>query len=324
MSKYNDIFEAVEKGTVEDVKYFIEEKDVDVNVIGGVNGHTPLHLAATNYKVEIMEYLISEGADVNAMSDNVLPSRSVFILPKSTPLIYPLVTISTRYLIEEDIIPVLQCLISRGADIDVRDGNGLTALHNAVFRNYLKVVQYLVQAGADINAKTEDGNTVLHIAALTDRTDPAMMRFLIAAGCPVNAERPDRHTALDIAETDEKKRILREAGGKSGIDVRRSGSGCLVLFAALGTLLTSGIFGLIFAFAALTGIYKIPLVKYKAPISGTQLPHIKTCPLLKFSMFPGILPIKSKAIPFTMSIGILSIKSKTTPFTTSIGILPIK
>ena len=80
-SPYEDIFEAAAKGWDKDVKYFVETKGVRTNVtkwdparLFWGNAYTsaeeerltPLHLAAKYNHVEVVKYLISQGADVNA------------------------------------------------------------------------------------------------------------------------------------------------------------------------------------------------------------------------------------------------------------------
>jgi ankyrin repeat protein len=65
MSKYGDIFEAARSGTADDVRYFIEEKGVDVNANRESEG-TPLHIAAYYGNVEAAQYLISKKANVRA------------------------------------------------------------------------------------------------------------------------------------------------------------------------------------------------------------------------------------------------------------------
>jgi ankyrin repeat protein len=47
----------------------------------------------------------------------------------------------------------IQALLSRGADIDVRDEAGRTALLIATHGNRIEVARVLIEAGADVNAK---------------------------------------------------------------------------------------------------------------------------------------------------------------------------
>ena len=68
--------------------------------------------------------------------------------------------------------PRLMYLLSRGADIDARDGrSGLTALHNASFRGDLGNVQLLLASGADVNPFSDLGGTPICIAALRGHAD---------------------------------------------------------------------------------------------------------------------------------------------------------
>ena len=67
---YKDIFEAAKTGTVDDIRYFVEQKRVDVNTKDG-KGLTLLHyVAGHNPNVEVAKYLVEQGADVRAKDNN--------------------------------------------------------------------------------------------------------------------------------------------------------------------------------------------------------------------------------------------------------------
>lgn len=55
-------------------------------------------------------------------------------------------------------------LLSEGADINARAGNGMTPLILASWRGHTKVVELLLRKGADVNAKTNIGSTALKLA----------------------------------------------------------------------------------------------------------------------------------------------------------------
>jgi len=96
---------------------------------------TLLHLVAKDDSdVEVLEYLISQGADVNARDDY-----------GSTPL-----HMAAQY---NPNVEVLKYLISQGADVNVGDVDGWTPLHVAAKSNSKEVVEYLVSQGADVNAE---------------------------------------------------------------------------------------------------------------------------------------------------------------------------
>ena len=68
-SSYENIVEAARRGTVEDVKFFVEKQGVNVNAKNQYGG-TPLHTAAlANPNLEVLMYLISQGANAN-IKDN--------------------------------------------------------------------------------------------------------------------------------------------------------------------------------------------------------------------------------------------------------------
>ncbi|MEO1219597.1 MAG: ankyrin repeat domain-containing protein [Bacteroidota bacterium] len=97
-------------------------KSKQIKQIGGYNttlscheGELRLHIAAANHDCQLLEYLISKGADINARDNE-----------GKTPL--HIAAAARNY-------PVVQCLISKGADINAQDNGGKTPLHTAV-KNY--------------------------------------------------------------------------------------------------------------------------------------------------------------------------------------------
>jgi len=66
---FENIYIAAEKGTLEDVKYFVEKKGIDVNT-KDKNGKTPLHFAASKGNLELIKFLLAKGADFNAKDEN--------------------------------------------------------------------------------------------------------------------------------------------------------------------------------------------------------------------------------------------------------------
>ncbi|MCS5688053.1 MAG: ankyrin repeat domain-containing protein, partial [Acidimicrobiales bacterium] len=55
-------------------------------------------------------------------------------------------------------------LLGTGTDVDAAQPDGATALHWAVFRDYVEIAGLLIDAGADVNAANELGATALWLA----------------------------------------------------------------------------------------------------------------------------------------------------------------
>ena len=89
--------------------------------------------------------------------------------------------------------------IGRRVDINVKDKDGMTALHLAVWRKNIKMVSYLLEQGADINARSDisAGMTALLIAARFGATEIA--KKLIEHEADINAKDKDGMTALHLA-----------------------------------------------------------------------------------------------------------------------------
>ncbi|HQT27112.1 MAG TPA: ankyrin repeat domain-containing protein, partial [Burkholderiales bacterium] len=88
-------------------------------------------------------------------------------------------------------------LIAGGADVNAKDGNGVTALLGAVHFGRKEVVELLLSKGADVDARTKEGVTPLYEAAKTGNT--AMADILISRGAEIDAKTRSGYTPLIIA-----------------------------------------------------------------------------------------------------------------------------
>jgi len=173
-----DIFKAAEEGNLDDVKSFIDEKGINVNV-RDTYGKTPLHAAVGAESIEIVEFLVSKNADVNAED-----------VEKKTPLHW-----ATIY---NDNIEVAKLLVSKGANVNAQNKYGYTPLHNVIERKNIELFRFLVLEGkADVNAKDSDGSTPLHSAVMKNNVDFA--KILISAGANTNVKNNRGSTPLDLA-----------------------------------------------------------------------------------------------------------------------------
>ncbi len=77
-----------------------------------------------------------------------------------------------------------RALIDRGASIDARDREGMTALAKPARAGKVKLVRLFIDKGADVNARSINGSTPLFYAAEADRVEAT--RVLIDHGADPN------------------------------------------------------------------------------------------------------------------------------------------
>jgi len=114
-------------------------------LIDGERGVTALHGAAYWGQEGAAELLLDAGADPNAISrDGFLQIAPLGSAVATTPGI-PQPSDS-----EDGVLVMVRLLLlDRGADVNGRHGDGMTALHAACFRGLAWVAQELLDAGAD-------------------------------------------------------------------------------------------------------------------------------------------------------------------------------
>ena len=83
-----------------------------------------------------------------------------------------------------DLVRVLETL-SRGANVNVREPSGMTALGRAIGRGHLAVTRELLARGADLHVRNADGLTALCVASSSGHAD--IVSELAARGADVNA-----------------------------------------------------------------------------------------------------------------------------------------
>jgi hypothetical protein len=155
------------------------------------NGYTALHFAAAGGFDGILRALLARGADPDATGRFA-----------RTPL--------------HSALPFLACtrlLLDAGADVEVADKKGWTALHWCAADGHAEAAVLLLERGADLEAAGANGWTPLHMAANNGRED--MVRLLLDAGADPLAMGLDDKTPADAACTTEIRAELQYAGRQS-------------------------------------------------------------------------------------------------------------
>lgn len=222
--KYDDkyfrtpLFFAVQKGNLKLVQYMLEQ-GVDPNFylkgttppIHGIMGHkdfriadllleynanidapgprgrTALHIAATDYRLNLaFKYLLEHGADVNTQSNSGLTPLH---LARNDELNFALMKYGAK-------TEIFDCF-GRNPNFDLPDNKGWTPLHNAIsFGQKMPVLEH-INNSTFLNATDVEGWTPLHVAVRTKR--PSYVRMLLGKGALATLENNRGEIPLELA-----------------------------------------------------------------------------------------------------------------------------
>lgn len=141
---------------------------------------TLLHWSSINNRKEVVQYLLSKGAEINAIGGDL----------QSTPLHW-----ATR----QGHLSMVVLLLNNGADASIFDGEGCNCLHLAAQFGHTAIVAFLISKGEEINSTDANGMTALMWSAYRISTnDPT--RLLITLGASLNlTDGKHKNTALHWA-----------------------------------------------------------------------------------------------------------------------------
>ena len=166
-------------------------------------GQTPLLYAARNGDTKAVKLLLDYGAAVNAKDSD-----------KRTPLML------------SDLREITLMLLEKGAEVDRKDINGMTALHMATDAGCLAIVKLLLAYGAKVDDQDKYGQTALSRAAATpfgaaDDVVASILILLVANGADINSEDIYGYTPLSHSikvGNKSRARLILEQGGAGGIN----------------------------------------------------------------------------------------------------------
>jgi len=132
------LYEAILCGRLDVVRGFLDKDPSCLNSCSK-DGFTPLGLSCFFGKREIAAFLLSENADPNQPSENVM---------KVAPL-------HSAAAGNHD--QITELLLEHGADPDLSQQQGIRAIHTAAHNGKLNIVRLLIRHGAEINPADDNG-----------------------------------------------------------------------------------------------------------------------------------------------------------------------
>ncbi|KAL8670936.1 MAG: hypothetical protein Q9168_004551 [Polycauliona sp. 1 TL-2023] len=163
--------------------------DFGTSDLGFYYPNEPLHLAVGFGYIDMVMFLVSRGADIEARSDERKDSDDID--RGRVPL---------HTAVQAGKLTMVMCLLSLHANIEARCKDLRTPLMWAASKGNTDIVRYLLDGGAGVDQSDNNGKRALHFAALAQR--PANLRILVRFTLDIMARDSKDRTALHSAIQD--------------------------------------------------------------------------------------------------------------------------
>ncbi|KAM7432894.1 Protein fem-1 B [Porites harrisoni] len=174
------LFLSAVNGNTDILRCFIENK-ADVDARTG-NCHCTLLIVASKYgHTNAVNVLLQYGANV-ALTDKSGRTALHFAAGSS-----------------DNSCEILRGLIENGADIDKGRNDNQTPLMIAAQKGHVSVATFLIEHGANVDLQDENGNTALHHTLYGSDVSCEILSCLTGSGADVNGVNKVKHTPLMIA-----------------------------------------------------------------------------------------------------------------------------
>ena len=151
---------SIKKGDTNIIRLLVE-KGADINVYDS-SGRTPLIAAVEAGSETDAVFLLSNGADVNRKSS------------RGTAPLFSALTDSPKHL------KLISLLSAKGANLNIRDNSGRTALMIACEQGYRRTAEILIKNGADSKIKDFSGKNAMDYAV--KKQNSAIVKILLVPG----------------------------------------------------------------------------------------------------------------------------------------------
>jgi len=200
---------AASGGNMKLVKLFLENIRMPVNLLRHDGTTVLIDAVQHSGNKALIEYLISKGADLNAVDNlgaNVLYKAFLggkvdlfdFLLLKGAKMKIPTSPPPLHYAAMGGHKQSVEWLLSKKVDINEKAKDGTTAaMHACKESGNVQLLQLFKSKGADLNAADEKGLTALHYAVEYDLIDS--VEFLLSNGLKPNVAANDGATPLFLA-----------------------------------------------------------------------------------------------------------------------------
>jgi Ankyrin repeats (3 copies) len=162
----------------------------DPNVVGAMYGDTALHIAGGTGNADVVEMLLSSGADIDTKNDQGLNALQV--------------TLDRNHEVAPEISVVK--LLMNPKNLKVRDMGGRSLLHMAAAKGFVDIASLFLDEGVAVDDLDNDGNTPLHLAAREGHE--SMVRLLFKWRANPKISNIHGSTAIQLAGEFKRGRIL--------------------------------------------------------------------------------------------------------------------
>jgi ankyrin repeat protein len=176
------LFAALRNGHT-NVAILLLRSRANINAKHHQNEETALHRAIKNRKQKVVEFLVTEGADLAIHNGHGMPPLHLAV----KKLVEQVDADGSEYVKMLAVSPY----------IDVKDKRGRTALHLAANLSCVSSAATLLKCNANINALDDEGRIPLHLASI--RGDLQMIGLLLKNKCHATAADRLGYTALHLA-----------------------------------------------------------------------------------------------------------------------------
>jgi len=190
----NTLMVAAEEGDLNTVRELLK-KQIDVNA-QGPGGHTPLTLAAVAGHLDVVKALLGAGADLNIRGGS-------FHFGEFSALM------SAMNRCNEDWIRIMDAVIAAGAEVNPKGDFSRSPLMYAVEKHDPVMIKVLLARGADVNLKNALGMTALMTETMSSTPSVQVVRLLLSAGADAKARNNQGETALVLLGKYAKDRTKR-------------------------------------------------------------------------------------------------------------------